>query len=277
MDAASLESFLQEARARIDPAALGLTRPEGQQGRRAQGRGLTQTHMDQLLVRAAGTYYRLEKGRIKNPGFDLLRDVADKLAMGEQEWVALCRYARGEDPPAPLHDRSGLEVPGMWQTAVDGISHIAYVTDRSYNVLTYNDAYRAMHPDGGPVNMMRWMLLAPRARTVLMDWERIWAPYVLPQLRSARAALPEDTVLRDIEADVEKDEVVGPLYEQRASVQVHPDGNERPMLHPEHGPGWASICAAEPLSSRNARLMIVMWSPGTEPSTLRLPYLKATP
>lgn len=274
MDKQALRDFLEERRRRVTPEAAGVIRLR-RQGRR--GTGLSQREVDDLMHRAPGTYSRLIAGDRASPPFDLLRDAANVLVLSEQEWVALCRYARGEDPPAPLHERSGLEVPGMWQTAIDSIAHIAYVTDRSYNVLAHNDAYLSVHPDGGPANMMEWMLLHPKARTVLMDWETIWAPYVLPQLRAARAAHPEDATLARIEKDVHNDPQAGPLYEQRTGAQVHPDGNERPLLHPVHGPGWASICAAEPLSSPNARLMIVMFEPGAEPSTRRLPYLKAAP
>jgi len=246
--------------------------------------------MDTLIPASSGTYYRLETGRMRNPNPDLLRRVAHILAMSEQEWVALCRYARGEDPTSALRPRSGKVVPGMWKDAIDGISHMAYVTDCSYNLLCHNAAFASLFPETGPPsNMMRGMLLDNQFRGtlpdpargitgrpgILTDWATTWAPYVLPQLLAARALMPDDPILTAIEHDVRDDARTGPLYANGTATQVHPDGNERPLLHPTLGPCSVQICAAEPLSSPNARVMIVMVYPGADPSQVRRPYLRA--
>ncbi|MFG2532763.1 helix-turn-helix domain-containing protein [Streptomyces sp. NPDC048516] len=287
MDATSLQTLLVKHRSLIDPEVHGLSRPT-RQGRRAPG--LSQQQMDGLLHRTGGTYARLEAGRHKNPSIELLRDVALILVMSEQEWVALCRYARGEDPPSALRPRSGKIVPGMWKDAVDGISHMAYVTDCSYNLLCHNQAFAGLFPETGPPgNMMRGMLLEdtfrgtlpdPRRGStarpgILTDWATVWAPYVLPQLLAARALMPDDPILKAIEHDVRDDPRTGPIYASGTATQVHPDGNERPLLHPTLGPSWVNICAAGPLSSPNSRLMIVMVYPGEEQSHGRLPHLYA--
>ncbi|MFH9426034.1 XRE family transcriptional regulator [Streptomyces sp. NPDC017529] len=280
LDAEALRALLQEARARTDPADHHLQRPQ-RQGRRAVG--LAQAQMDTLLQRNPGTYNRLETGRYKNPPFDLLRDAALILAMNEQEWVALCRYARGEDPPAPLRSRSGLEVPGVWQDAIDGISHISYVIDSSYNLIATNRPFRAIFTGHDlPENMLEWMLFDPRARgLVLAEWEAAWAPYVLPQLRAARAhqAGRNDSALIRIERRVLADPVTARLYEERSAVQVYPDGVDRPLFHPgigEHGTlGRATIFGTELLSNPNARHMMVLFRPGMQRSLTRRPYLRA--
>lgn len=287
LDATSLQNLLVKHRGLINPEVHGLTRPQ-RQGRRAPG--LSQQQMDGLLTRAAGTYARLEAGRYKNPPVELLRDVAHIFVMTEQEWVALCRFARSEDPPFALRPRSGKVVPGMWKDAVDGIQHMAYVTDCSYNLLCHNTAFAGLFPKKGPPrNMMRGMLLEDEFRGtlpdpgrgitgrpgILTDWATTWAPYVLPQLLAARALMPADPILAAIEHDVRDDPRTGPLYASGTATQVHPDGNERPLLHPTLGPCWVRICAAGPLSSPNSRLMIVMVDPGEEQSHGRLPHLYA--
>ncbi|MFD0515219.1 hypothetical protein ACFQ0Q_42390 [Streptomyces aureus] len=65
-------------------------------------------------------------------------------------------------PPGPLRPSSGKEIPGIWQEAVEGIEHMAYITDASWDMLAYNSAFAALFPSGRPpANTMRWMLLDP--------------------------------------------------------------------------------------------------------------------
>ncbi|MFJ8677276.1 XRE family transcriptional regulator [Streptomyces sp. NPDC093589] len=275
MDTTALRSLLEARRAQIDPKSVyGLDLAQ-HPGRPAPGLGLGQHHVDKMAGYGPGTYNRLINGRINDPKPDLLEAYGRALRVTEQEWHAMYRFARSETPPFALHPKSGLEVPGMWQDAVASIGHIAYVADCSYNLLATSPAFDGIFRDlERPTNMMRWMLLAPDARRILADWPTAWAPYVLPQLRAARAALPHDDVLAEVEDDVRADVEAGLLYDHKDAAQVHPDGNERPLNHPVHGLGWASICAAEPLASPLARLMIIMYQPGERPHA-RLPHLRA--
>jgi hypothetical protein len=271
MNKTALRALLRERRALIAPESHGFSRPTGQ-GRRA--RGLSQHQVDQLLHRAIGTYHRLESGSYPNPPAPLLRDVARLFGLNEQEWVSLNRYALLQEPPGPLHQSSGKEVPGVWQEAVAGITHMAYVTDASWEILAYNEPLAAMFPDGNvPTNTMRWMVLDPYGREALMDWHTAWAPMVLPQLRAALASRPEDEVLRQIEKEVLADPETATLYTEGVSYP-HPDGDERPLLHPKLGPGWASMCTAQPLTAPGARLMILVFRPGQQRSHTRAPMLR---
>ncbi|TXS63814.1 helix-turn-helix domain-containing protein [Streptomyces sp. sk2.1] len=256
----SLRQFLRDRRARITPESVGLTRPTGQ-GRRAAG--LSQQQVDQLLGRGIHTCNRLETGRYPNPPADLLRDLATLYHLDEHEWVMLHRYALEQDPPAPLHPESGYQVTGAWQEAVDGVGHMAYVSDAAWHILAHNQALPGMFPSRRvPENILRWMCLSGEARTVLADWANAWAPRVLPQLRAALAAR-RDPCLQQLEQDILSDPVAGPLYEAPGiGVVNHPDGDERPMNHPVHGPGWVTMCSASPDSSPGARLMILVFRQG---------------
>ncbi|MFJ4923773.1 helix-turn-helix domain-containing protein [Streptomyces sp. NPDC088725] len=268
----ALRTLLRERRALIDPESHGLSRPTGQ-GRRAPG--LSQQQVDQLLNRAIHTYHRLEAGTYPNPPVDLLRDVAQLFALNEQEWVSLCRYARAQDPPGPLHTSSGKAVPGAWQEAVDGITHMAYITDASWDLLTCNEAFADLFPAGQvPANIMRWMLLEEEARKTLTDWENAWAPPVMPQLRSALASRPDDLTLRQIENEIYADPVGAPLYEA-GGASIHPDGDERPILHHRHGAGWVTMCAAQPLTAPGARLIILVFHAGASRAHARTAMLRA--
>lgn len=273
MNKKALKALLRERRALADPSDYGMTRPTGQ-GRRAPG--LSQHQVDQLVGRTLGTYHRLESGTYTNPPADLLRDIARLFALNEQEWVSLCRYARREDPPGPLYPTSGHAVPGVWQEAVDGITHMAYVTDASWDLLAHNTAFAALFPDGQlPRNTMRWMLLDPEARRILTDWPNAWAPLVMPQLQAALAARPEDETLQQIEKEVLADTVAGPLYEASSRGSIHPDGDERPLEHAVDGPGWVTMCAAQPMTAPGARLIVLVFHAGTRRAHARTPMLRA--
>jgi MmyB-like transcription regulator ligand binding domain/Helix-turn-helix domain len=255
----ALSAMLRERRALITPESHGLARPTGQ-GRRAPG--LSQQQVDLLLNRAIHTYHRLESGTYHNPPVGLLREVAQLFGFDEQEWVSLCRYARDEDPPGPLRPSAGKEIAGMWQEAVEGILHPAYITDASWDMLACNSPFTEMLPEGRvPANMMRYMLLSPDGRAILSDWETAWAPLLVPQLRAALVARPTDPVLREIEREVLADPLAAPLYEAGGAV-IHPDGDERPIRHVKLGPGWLRMCAAQPLASPGARLIILMYQQG---------------
>jgi transcriptional regulator with XRE-family HTH domain len=275
MNKPALRALLTERRALIEPEDHGLARP-ARQGRRA--RGLSQQQVDELTDRATHTYSRLETGRYPNPPVGYLRQVARLFGLNEQEWSSLCRYAGIGDPPGPLSSLSGLEVPGVWQEAVDGISHMAYVTDASWNMLAYNDRWAELFPGGrAPANLMRWMLLDPDARAALLHWRTVWAPRVVPQLRAALALRPEDETLLRIAEEAAADPELLPLW-RSGGAHIHPDGDERPVRHARHGPGYVTLCAAQPMTAPGSRLMILIFRgsprqsrPGALP--LRAPHL----
>lgn len=269
---AALRKLLTERRALIDPTGHGFTRPS-KQGRRAPG--LTQHQVDELTTRSAGTYRRLESGAYPHPPADYLRDVATLFALNEQEWTSLCRYAGIGDPPGPLTPRSGKEVPGVWQEAVDGMLHPAYVTDASWELIAHNAPFAALFPDRQvPRNTMRWMVLEPAGRLMLTDWHTAWAPLVLPQLRAALAARPDDPILRGLEQEVLADPDCAPIW-TGSVAHIHPDGDERPLLHAEDGPGWVTMCAAQPMAAPGARLIVLIFHAGEKRAHARTPVLRA--
>ncbi|MGW8702874.1 MmyB family transcriptional regulator [Streptomyces eurythermus] len=270
MNKDALKKFLKERRAGIAPESLGLTRPTARQGRRSSG--LAQDQVDDLLNRARNTYQKLEAGRYTNPPVDLLRDIARLFQLDEQAWTALCRYARGEDPPTPLYATTGYAVPAAWQDAVSRVLAPAYVTDASWTLLAHNQYFRDIFFGDPPTNTMRWMLIDGRDQ--LTDWASEWAPLVMPQLQTALAQRPQDQILRGIEADVRADPASRALYE-KGGASIHPDGHERPIRHAAAGEGWVTMCAAQPLASPGARFMILIFRPHNRPPIDRPPLLRA--
>jgi len=121
---------------------------------------------------------------------------------------------------------------------------------------------------------MRWMLLDPGGRDMLLDWRTVWAPLVLPQLRAALALRPEDETLLQIAKEAVEDPDLAPLWES-GSGHIHPDGDERPIHHALQGPGHVTMCAAQPLGAPGARLIILIYHPGQKKQHTRVPMLRS--
>lgn len=269
----ALKDLCEGARSRVDPdTAL----PDSRRTRRRTP-GITQVEVDHAIGWHVGAYKDLISGRNKNPSEPFLRRIAELFDFTEQQWTALWNLALGAAPPSPLHRDAGSSIPAAWAELIRCSEHIAYATSRSWDLLAWSPAFARIYEGREwPDNMMRWMLLSPDARgdaneperiPILTDWATAWAPYVLPQLRAARARFPHDETLAGIEKEVRADPLTGPLYEAREHANVHPDGSERPQWHPRGGPdgkgadGWVQICAAEPLGATGARIMGVIWTP----------------
>ncbi|BBA98146.1 hypothetical protein RVR_4217 [Actinacidiphila reveromycinica] len=265
IDHQAMRTLLSRARARQDPAALGLSPRAEPRGRKVAG--LTHEHMTRLLGWPEHKYGYVERGRLAVIDTGLLEPIARILRLTEQEWEALVFYATGAPPPFPLDPEVGRSVPRPWRRVLASTPEIAYVSDAAWDVVAYNSAFtRLFVPDGVPVNVMRWMLLAPRAREVLTDWENSWLPLLVPQLRARAAARPTDPTLVRLLADIRRDPLVAPCYDAPTTDYLQPRAEAaRPLHHPDLGPGWATLCAAEPFGVTGGRLMFVLFDRGGRP------------
>ncbi|MFJ6935408.1 helix-turn-helix domain-containing protein [Streptomyces sp. NPDC101132] len=262
-DRRSLKKVLQARRAAIDPVTRGFPVRRPGPGRRVAG--LSQEQMDELLLRARGTYNRFENGRLTHPGADFLSSVAKVLGLSEQEWTFLWQLTRKENPPSTLHSSSGTALAGVWRRVIEGLTGtLAYINDAEWNLVTHNEDFRLLFPRGQPpANVMRWMLLDPEARTeVLTDWAGQWAPAIMPHLRQAVELRPDNPALVRLERDVLADPVAGALYREGAAVPLpFVDGSELPLRHAVHGPGRLTTCLAEPILAPGARINLSIFTP----------------
>lgn len=257
-----LQKLLQYRRAQVDPTEHGFPR-RSRRGRRADGLGLTQGHMDALLGSpGSGTYGALERGDLTNPPPELLREVARILKFDEDEWAALWALTRQERPPYPLYPRADQRIDPSWQSVLDAHPHMAYITDRGWNLLMHNAAFAEMFESGQPPeNTMEYMVLSDEGRRTLAEWETHWAPQVLSQLRNAYAEQPHNPTLRSLVERVRQDPQAGPIYAADPRAFMHPDGDTRPFRHLRHGPGRVQLNAAGPYGSPGARLIFVRFIP----------------
>lgn len=273
----ALKDFLEDARKRITfTAAFPDETPRT--GRRSPY--ITQAEVEYAAGWHDNAYKDLISGRNKNPSEQLLRDIAKLFQFNEDQWNVLWNLALRAAPPTALHEDTGLSVSSPWDTLIRSSGHIAYATSRSWDLLAWSPAFARIYEGREwPGNMLLWMLTADEARghpdkpeitPILTDWATCWAPYVLPQLRAARALFPDDATLAGIEAKVLADPLAGPLYEAREHAAVHLDGAERPQWLPYGGPdgkgahGWVQICAAD---ANGARIVGVIWTPDRPSAT----------
>ncbi|MEW2302001.1 helix-turn-helix domain-containing protein [Streptomyces sp. NPDC006655] len=265
----ALRKLLQQRRAELNPAKLGITRV-APQGRRPAGGGLSQTQVDEILGFGRGTYERLESGRYANAPEHVLTAVGKLFELDAHEWAWLWGMARREDPPRPLRPDNEEEIPASWCRVIDSLPHACYVTNHRWELVAYNQYFTRIFPGRRvPPNTMEWMLLSPDARYILRDWATEWAPMVAPHVWSARAKHPTDVYLKDFERRILADEEAGPIYQDFGEFMVHPDGATRPFNHPEEGPGWMTLHTSTPASSNRFITMTMIFDLGEErPPTL---------
>ncbi|MGW7362952.1 MmyB family transcriptional regulator [Streptomyces sp. NPDC054841] len=215
------------------------------------------------MARGVGTYQKVES-RTLRPSSEYVLELARVLRFGDNEYNYAHLAFLGTEPVLPLNPDAGLTVPPAWQRALEGQREMAYVNDRRYDLHLYNAAFAEMFPSGEPPsNTMEWMLLSDEARDFcLEDWDTEWGPRVIPQFRAALAAHSDDPVLNGIHERILKDKRVRRLYERGEDAYIHPDGDRRPLHHARRGRGFATMIAAQPLSSPGARSMTILFDPG---------------
>ncbi|MEZ0090194.1 XRE family transcriptional regulator [Streptacidiphilus sp. EB129] len=268
MNRQDLKGMLARHRALIDPVDYGFPAPTMPR-RGPKVHGLSQHQLDLLLSQqpyfiTTGTLGRLVGGKLPRPESRLLDAIAELLRLTEDERVMLFLLATGAKPPHPLDPSAPVRLRPSWQLALDGIEHMAYITDVSWRLLAYNRHFPALFPQGRPPkNIMWWMVLCPEARELYFPyWKDLWGPLALAQLKAAVVANPQSGELAGLEQQVLADPVTGPMYADPQLEYIHPDTDTRPLVHAELGPGMATICAAEPFSMPGARLMIILFRPG---------------
>lgn len=262
----ALQTLLTRARARVDPADLGLTPRADPRGRRVEG--LTHEHMTRLLGWPEHKYGYVERGKLATLSTEVLDPIARILRLSDHEWEALVLYATGLPPAYPLDPRLGTAVPRPWERVLRDFSEMAYINDVAWDLVAYNSAFSRLFPRREvPANTMRWMLLDPEAReVVLADWQGSWLPLLVPQLRAAVAANPHNRTLAQLQADVRHDPVVGEIYGSPTAEYIQPRAEgARPLMHAELGLGWATMCAAGPFGVPGGRLMFVLYDQGERP------------
>ncbi|GBQ02703.1 helix-turn-helix domain-containing protein [Streptomyces spongiicola] len=204
-----LGAFLMSRRARVSPAAAGLT----SHGRRRVP-GLRREEVAELAGVSAVYYTRLEQGRALHPSGAVLDALARVLRLGATERAHLHDLVRrgrvrrsagsaadaGEPAPAvPVRD--GLR---RLLAAVGAVP--AYILSPAMDVLDANDPARALIGAPGPAaggrpNLARHVFADPAARERYPQWEDV-ARQTAGFLRLSSGRLPGDLPLARLVAEL---------------------------------------------------------------------------
>jgi transcriptional regulator with XRE-family HTH domain len=153
----SLRDFLRAARARVNPAELGIVAPPGR-----RGHGLQQADIADELRVSHRWYNGFENGTL-TANTDMLDRIAALLRLTPAERANLYLLATGHDPaPASVQPPDGADavltrlVHQMGDLAVP-----ALVTDIAWNVIGWNHALTTWFPDPadfspGTRNLVLW-------------------------------------------------------------------------------------------------------------------------
>lgn len=169
-----LASFLRRRRERIRPADVGLPT-----GPRRRAPGLRREEVAVLAGISPAWYSYLEQARDVRPSGEVLDSLARVLRLNEDE----SRYLHGLVHGPPAHSRplsgevSAVDLVAGLVTVLEESPYPVYATDQYCDLLAWNRAALEWYDDwdAAPVrerNILRWMLLSPRARVRLVRWEQ---------------------------------------------------------------------------------------------------------
>lgn len=229
--ARELADFLRTRRARLRPADVGLP-----PGTRRRTPGLRREEVATLAAISPTYYTFLEQGREVRPSRQVLDALAGALRLDDAERGHL--YELAGDGPA-VRSAAAEAVPPDVAALVERLHPgPAYVTGRYWDVLAANPAARLLWTDWparppGERNLLMWMLTAPEARGVFVEWESETAAQ-LARFRSAAARHPDDPRFGEL---IDAVRATGPRARQwwaRHEVALLASGAKL-LRHPELG------------------------------------------
>ena len=169
MRAAELGAFLRSRRARVDPVTLGFPID------RRRSPGLRREELASAAGVTVSWIAKLEQGRAHGVSVDVLAAIAHVLGLHDAERAHLFALAgfrddRTSPPPA--------EVTPALRALLDALEpNPAYVLDRCWNIVAWNDAEAALFPGlvaaavaaGGVVNLLELVFLEDELRRLMAD------------------------------------------------------------------------------------------------------------
>lgn len=193
-----ISDFLRGRRARVNPQDAGL--PDDGRVRRVPG--LRRDEVARLANMSVEYYTRLEQGRAGNPSPEVLEALAAALRLDETEREHLVDLAGRRKPRRRGPLKAQRVRPGLLLTLQSLDAVPAFILGRRMDVLASNRLAKAVIVDFDAMpanqrNIARWSMLAPEARTMVVDWETMARDNVAA-LRYEAGKHPEDRRLADL-------------------------------------------------------------------------------
>jgi len=224
-----LGEFVRSHRARLTPDMFGM-----EVGTRRRTPGLRREELAQLAGVSATWYTWIEQGRDVSVSSSALTRLARVMRLTAAERAYLFDLAGRRDPDAPPDSPLGeLNLTAI----VDAITTPAYVLDRAWNALAWNNAAARLFVgwlDGsGNHNLLAYVFLAPAAQKLIANWEaraqRLAAEF--------RADYSRHLAAPDTRELVEELRAKSPFFDHawQAHAVTDREGGERTFNHPKDG------------------------------------------
>lgn len=226
-----LGDFIRSHREKLQPEEFGLA-----QGSRRRTPGLRREEIAQLAGVSTTWYTWMEQGRDVSMSATALSRLARVMRFNPAERAYLFDLAARRDPQS-TNDDAGSELPAGVRAAVEAIAGPAYVLDRAWNAIAWNEPAEQLFIgwlDGeADRNLLRFVFLDPVARQLIADWQvraaRLAAEFRADLSRSLSA--PEPRAL--IEDLCRRDAFFAEAWEAHAVIDR--EGGERTFNHPVEG------------------------------------------
>ncbi len=256
---AALGGFVRTRREALSPGPLGLPT----HGRRRTP-GLRREEVAQLAGLSTTWYTWLEQGRDISMSAAALSRLAEALALNGAERAYLFELSRHRDPQAPVPSRQ-TDLPAVFRVLVDAATCPAYVIDRLWHARCWNAAAGDLLRPwliASDTNLLRYMFLAPSARTFICDWEER-SRRLLAEFRAETAHRPDDPGTAELIAELT--EASADFRQLWGSHRVLArEGGLRLFHHPEHGLIRAEQMTFSPVGHPDHKLVMLL--PAQAPS-----------
>jgi len=250
---AVLGSFLRTHRERLSPAEVGLA-----PGRRRRTPGLRREEVAQLAGLSATWVTWLEQGRPVTLSVRALASLATALRLSRAERAYLFELA-GKRGPQQAESEA---VPAAVLSSVQAVSGPAYLLDRQWNALAWNEAAAGLFvgwldATSRERNLLRAMFLSPGLQDLAEDWPhraaRLVAEFRAHSIRHAEDA-PTRALIEGLIAE-------SPAFRNAWLSQDVEDreGGRRGFRHPVLGPLQFEQLTLVPAAAPG--LMLVMLLP----------------
>lgn len=204
-------------------------------GRRRRTLGLRREEVAEMAGISPTWYTRLEQGKEVTPSSGALGRIADVLRLAPAERAYLFELGRRVDPndaPNFADDLVGKTI----ESCVRSISYPAFVLDRYWTMLFWNDVLAELFPQwlrDPERNLLRLMFLNLNARTLVVDWE-LRARRLLAQFRVDFGKYIDDQKMLDLVSKLsEESDHFRRLWQEQ--LVLSSDGIEKSYNHPQWG------------------------------------------
>lgn len=225
-----LGEFIRTARARITPQMAGLPA-----GLRRRTPGLRREEVALLCDISVTWYTWIEQGRNVAVSAQVWSTLADVLYLNPAERAYLFELADVVDPDMAKAQYGSL--PINLQACVDAIVGPAYILDKTWNILYFNQGVDALFgrwtsKTMGP-NLLRFIFEEPAAREIVSNWENR-AMRAVSEFRADVAASIEQMEVQMLVETLSSNSAVFKHWWDRQTVLAR-EGGLREFIHPELG------------------------------------------